>query len=215
MMSPIVPSEVMPQAGTLGGAAGNRAVNKQAVFDRQPIAPFGQILNTGQRCAELWPANFAVLQKLRNDTLCCIDRNCEADADAAARGRQDLRIDADHAAKLIEQRPTRISGIDRCVSLNSGVDRAAVPCTDRTLKPGDDAGGQCAVETERIADRKNLLPDGKLFRIAKRDDGQPGRRESILITARSVSGSPPMTFAGYTLSPPKFTVSFWAPSMTW
>ena len=64
----------------------------------------------------------------RDDLAHGVRRHGEADADVALRvaGGGDLRVDADDAAGLVEQRAARVAGVDRRVGLDDLVDREAV-----------------------------------------------------------------------------------------
>ena len=167
--------------------------------DRKFVTLLRQVRDRGQRSSELRALDLAELYQLRNDAFGHVDGNGKADADAAAllaAGRQDLRIDADHSAELIEQRTARVAGIDRGVGLNCGVDRMAILSADRTLETGDHTRRERAVQTERIPDRQDFLR--RRPACPNRPAAQPGSPaggEAILITARSVSGSPPTTVA--------------------
>src|SRR5579871_6688645 len=88
------------------------------------------------------------LAQLRDDRNHQLTRRREADADGAARGRNDRRADGDHLAVHIENRPAGIARIDRRVELQEIVERsgAEVPPARR-----DDAGGDRAAEAERVA----------------------------------------------------------------
>ena len=62
--------------------------------------------------------HFAGGQDLRCNALRDIDGNGEREALTATRSREDLRIDADHFASRIDQRATRIAGVDGGVGLD-------------------------------------------------------------------------------------------------
>src|SRR5206468_102044 len=92
-----------------------------------------QLLDAESVNAELRTADFAKLNKLRDNAFCDVYGNCKTDTNRAARGREDLRIDADHPAVFIKKRTAGIARVDRCVGLNRRVDGAIVACPDRTL----------------------------------------------------------------------------------
>ena len=92
------------------------------------------------------------------------DGVAEADADRAAGGRKDRRIDADHLAVHIEQRAAGIALIDRRVGLEIIVVGAGI---DIAVARRDDAGRHRAAETERIADRDDPVADAHLVAVAE------------------------------------------------
>ena len=64
----------------------------------------------------------AVVAELVERALDEVDRDREADALVAARGRVDLLVDADHAAVGVEQRAARVARVDRGVGLDRALD---------------------------------------------------------------------------------------------
>ena len=87
-----------------------------------------------------------------------VDRHRETDADAAAVGTVDGRIDPDHVALRIEQRPAAVAGVNGRVGLDHVLQIAAFLALDFAVQRAHDAGGQGSREAERIADRQHLLP---------------------------------------------------------
>ena len=76
--------------------------------------------------AEPAAADLAVLFELRDDGLGDIRRHRETDPDAAAVGRIDRGVDADHLAVEVEGRPAGIAAVDRRVDLQEIVELAGV-----------------------------------------------------------------------------------------
>ena len=68
-----------------------------------------------------------------------LDRDREADALVAAALALDLRVDADHLAGAVDQRPAGVAGVDRRVGLDHVADREAVGGLDLALERRDDA----------------------------------------------------------------------------
>ena len=62
----------------------------------------------------------------------------EADALVAAGIAADLRVDADHAAVHVEQRPAGVAVIDRGIGLDRVVDREVVRRRDLAVERADD-----------------------------------------------------------------------------
>ena len=100
----------------------------------------------------------------------------KADADRAARGRDDQRVDADDLAVEIEQRAAGIAAVDRGVGLDVAVIGSGI---DVAVARRDDAGGDGAAKAERIADRDHPFAKPQLVGIAEfhRDQRFRRRRE--------------------------------------
>src|SRR3954462_3092197 len=83
-----------------------------------------------------------------------VRRHREADADVPAPrpAGLDLRVDADHARVAVEQRAARVAGVDRGIGLDGARDGEPVRRVDLAPEGGDDAGGERALEAERVAD---------------------------------------------------------------
>ena len=93
----------------------------------------------------------------------------ETDADRAARRRIDRRIDADDLAVHVEHRPAGIAPVDRGVGLQEIVVGAGL---DVALAGREDARGDAAAETERIADRQHPIADPRGVAVAPGGGGQ-------------------------------------------
>ena len=121
----------------------------------------------------------ALTDQLRDHGLDGVRGDRKADADVAARRRVvaglDLRVDADHVAAPVQQRPARVAVVDRRVGLDDVVDRVAVRCGDRALDRADDPGGNRAVETERVADRDDGVAHLRRVGVAERERRQRAR----------------------------------------
>ena len=88
----------------------------------------------------------------------------KADADRAAGGRDDQRVDADHFAIEVEQRPAGIAAVDGGVGLDVVVIGTG---GDVAVARRDDAGRHRAAEAERIADRDHPFAEPQLVGIAE------------------------------------------------
>ena len=104
--------------------------------------------------AEPAAAGFAELAKLFDDRDGGGGRNGEADADRAARGRQDGRVDADDLAVHVEQRTAGIAFVDGGIGLDIVVVGAGL---DVAAAGRDDARRDRAAEAERVADRHHPI----------------------------------------------------------
>src|SRR5262245_9676442 len=99
-------------AGAIGTAAGlNR--DDEGAFDTEAPAHLG----ARELDAESGPSELAVLYELRHDPFDSVDRDRETDAGVCPGRAVDRGVDADQAAARVEQRPTRVPGIDRRVGL--------------------------------------------------------------------------------------------------
>ena len=119
--------------------------------------------------AEPAAAGLAELAKLIDDGDRGLGRHREADADRAARRRDDRRVDADHLALEIEQRAAGIAAIDGGVGLDVVVVRTGI---DVAIARRHDAGGDGAAEAERIADRDHPFAEPQPVGIAERNRGE-------------------------------------------
>src|SRR3989442_12253239 len=81
-----------------------------------------------------------------------VDRNREADADVAFDRALDRVIDADQLTLAVEQRATRVSGVDRRIRLDHPGECTAVGCGTGAVQAGYDAGGERALQPEGRAD---------------------------------------------------------------
>ena len=131
--------------------------------------------------------------ELRHDVLRHVGRNREADADVAARGRQDLRVDADQLAARVDQRAAGVALVDRRVGLDEVLE-AAVADAGRAALRADDAHGDGLADAERIADGEHDVADAHRVGVAERQR-RAGCSPSIFSTARSLGASEPTTFA--------------------
>src|SRR5690349_5824726 len=112
-----------------------------------------------------------VLADLVYHTVHDVARNGESDAFTPARLRQDKSVDADHTAVGIEKRASAVAGVDRRVGLN--VDHGIVGL-DLARHGTHDAHGHRICQAKRVAERQHELALVQLFRIAEREERQPG-----------------------------------------
>ena len=113
----------------------------------------------------------AGLDELLLDVARHVDGNGERHAHEAAGAAEDLRVDADHLARHVEQRPTRVAGIHRHVGLD---ERHVVLARHRARSGADDAGGGAVLEAEGRADGEYPLPRLDARGIAELHDRQVG-----------------------------------------
>src|SRR5712675_1650733 len=93
----------------------------------------------------------------------------KADADRAARRRDDQRVDANHLAVEIEQRTAGIAAVDGGVGLNVVVIGTGA---DVTIARRHDARRHGAAKAERVADRDHPFAKPQLVGIAELDRHQ-------------------------------------------
>src|SRR6202012_3298084 len=108
--------------------------------------------------------DMAVRLKLRHHIVNGGRRNGEADADAAARRREDHRVHADDLALDVEGRAAGVAAIDRRVDLDEVRIRTI---SDIAADGRHDTGGDGVGETERIADRDHPIADAHLAVVAE------------------------------------------------
>src|SRR2546429_226286 len=83
-----------------------------------------------------------------------VDRDRERQAHEAAGAAVDLRIDADHFAAHVEQRPARVAGVDGDVGLDEGDE---VLLWQRAPLGADDAGGRGGLPSGRVSAARHPL----------------------------------------------------------
>src|SRR5258706_13974978 len=87
--------------------------------------------------AEPRPAHAAVLQQLAEYPRRGLDGDREAEA---LRARNDRRVDAEHAAAGVEQRPARVAGVERSGVLDDAVDEPVRAAAQAAAERRHDAG---------------------------------------------------------------------------
>ncbi len=103
----------------------------------------------------------------RRGNLC---RDGEADPDAAARGRKDRIVDADHIAGHVEQRAARIATVDGGVGLDVAV--VGAPHAGVAEHRRDDPARNRAAQSEGVADRDHPVARARLSGIAEPHEGE-------------------------------------------
>src|SRR4051812_27957102 len=88
--------------------------------------------------AEVAAANASILDQPARDPTREVAGNGETDA---LRGADDGRVDADHFATGVEQRATRVAGIQRRIGLDDVVDGPARLGAQGAAESADNAGG--------------------------------------------------------------------------
>ena len=113
--------------------------------------------------------NFAVATQLVGHIHGHIDGDGEGDAHKAAGLAVDLGIYAHYLPAQVEQRTTRIAGIDGYVGLD---ERGVVFVGQAAAFGGDDAGCYAVIKAERCTDGGYPFADTQGFRVADFDGGQ-------------------------------------------
>ena len=99
-----------------------------------------------------------------------VRRHGKANARAGPAGANDLRIDADHAALQVEQRPARVTRVDRRVGLDRLTDEPVfLRALDNPPQGADHAHRQRLFQAERVADRHHKLPHAHPVRVCQGD----------------------------------------------
>ena len=128
-----------------------------------------------------------VAMSCRDDRAHGVRRDREADAVRASRLALDLRVDADDAAAVVEQRAAGVAVVDRGVGLDRVRDREVVRRRHLAMERADDAARDRALEPERASQREHRRRRRRprSSRRAGAARGAP-RDASTRITARSV-----------------------------
>ena len=199
-------------AGGLGRALFVDAGDQRAVR-RLDIQAFGDVVgHLLDAHAEPAAPRFAELAKLVDDRDRGLRGHREADADRAAGGRDDRRIDADHLAVEIEQRAAGIAAIDGGVGLDVVVIGTGI---DVAVARRHDAGRDGAAEAERIADRHHPFAEPQLVRSRRTSPTVSGLSGFTRSNARSTLVSRPMISALRRVPSLRMTVTSSASAMTW
>ena len=150
--------------GGLGRAA-RRHVGDLGAAGRDPAGRRRPPGRQGRRARRSCPARASG----RRCAACSTGRRsrCRRCRRGAAAGL-DLRVDADDAAGVVEQRAAGVAGVDRRVGLDRLVDLEAVGRLDAAPEAGDDALGRGAVEAERVADGDRVVADLHAARVGER-----------------------------------------------
>ena len=162
-----------PQAGRLGGAAGDDALYGGATLDGRPGLAGERRGERPRGDPDPGVAHLAPLDQLLHRAAGDVYRNRKADAFGVSRLAADLRVDADHLAKRVEEQPARVPPVDRGVDLD-GVDDAVAGGKGLDGAPGSrhDAHGERARLAERASDRRHRLADDYVRRVTERHDDE-------------------------------------------
>src|SRR5690606_30528210 len=114
--------------------------------------------------------NLAELKQLPYDALNHIARYREADADVAARRRENRGVDALQRAVEAYQRTPRIAGVDRRVRLDEVL--VAFDVDAAAAERADDSGRRRLSDPERITDREHEVADVEIVGVAERNFAQ-------------------------------------------
>jgi len=91
---------------------------------------------------------------------------CDGKADALRR-KDHGGVDADDATPRVDERPARVSWIERGIRLQDVVHEAPGPCAHRATQRAHDACRDGVLEAVGAADRDGDLPDAQSARIAE------------------------------------------------
>ena len=161
------------QAGAVGGATGDGLNDEETVVgcEAEFVGQFG--IDGDGANAEGGTAHASQGDEIVDDGFSGIDGDGESDAGALADAGGDHRINADDFAVEVEERASRITGVDGGVGLNGVFDDHAVGLLH--LADGtDDAAGEGSGEPEGIADGVDLLADLQIGGIAEGHGLQTG-----------------------------------------
>ena len=138
-----------------------------ALLEREALGELGRQRLNGD--AEPAARHLALGRQLRVDPLGHVDGNGEADADIAARAREDGAVDPDHFARHIDEGSARVARVDGGVGLQEVVEGTLA---DRAPLGADDAGCHRLLEAEGRADGQHPVADLHLVGVAERGRGE-------------------------------------------
>ena len=100
----------------------------------------------------------AVGENIINGLARQVDRHSQAVTDVKSRARGDSSINTDHLAAQVEQRPSRVAGVDHGIGLNKTLD-AVGSFNDRGLavQGANDAIGQRCAQAQGMADGQDQI----------------------------------------------------------
>ena len=119
--------------------------------------------------AEPTACDRAVVGQISNDLLHKVRRHRETDPYRTTTWRQDRCIYTNHFASIVEQWPTRVTTVDRCIGLNEVIIR---PGIDIAGLGRDDAGCHGTAQTKGVAHRDYFVTDAHRVRRTKLYSGQ-------------------------------------------
>ena len=128
--------------------------------------------------------------------------------------RLDLVVQAEHVSVGVEQRAAGVAGVDRRVRLDRVGDRVVVRRRDAAPDLADDPLRGRLGKAEGAADRDDGVADLRAGGVRERDRMKLEAGTLTWITATSVEGSVPTTFAGTFWPSWKVTVTLAAPATT-
>ena len=111
--------------------------------------------------------DLAVRDELADDRSDGVGRDCEPDAVGAAGLALDLGIDADDASSAVDERPARVSVVDRRIRLDRVRDRVVVGRGHLAVERAHDAARHRSLEPERASERENGVANGDRARIGE------------------------------------------------
>src|SRR6266568_7703327 len=110
--------------------------------------------------ADVASANFSLFDQPASHKFCGVTRDRETDSLSRTNHR---RVDADHFAGGIHERPTRVTRIQSGIGLNDIVDQTAGLRVHGTAERADHARGNASLKAKRVPDRDHDLADAQVL----------------------------------------------------
>src|SRR5262249_28568234 len=134
------------------GATTRDGLHEQAFLNGK-VERFTEAATNGKRIdTQVRLVHAAVGNQIMCDALRRVDRNRKTDTGGSSGWCVDRGIDADHLTAGVDQRSTGIPAIDGGVGLNCFVYKSRLARLYGSAERADDARGQRALKSERIAD---------------------------------------------------------------
>ena len=158
------------------GLSSETALTSAPFTSDSPRLPARSELIALHRHAQHAAVDGAAADELVHDVLRHVGGDGEADPDVAARGREDLRVDADQLAARVDERAAGVALVDGRVGLEEVLE-AAVADARRASLGADDAHGDGLADAERVADGERDVADAHAVGVAERQGlAAPSRR---------------------------------------
>ena len=139
--------------------------HQHAALDGQLLHGCHEGGDTDRRHAEVGPDDATAGDEGPDDRPGRVDADGEADA---VRGGCDCRVDPDHLARQVEERPARVSGIDGGVRLDQVVETRQARFLQRAAEAAHDADRDGrSLDPERAPDGDDGLGDCQARRVAE------------------------------------------------
>lgn len=121
-------------------------------------------------------ADASRLDQFGDDQIHSVYRDREADARISTIRAVEGRVDSNQESSRVQERASRVSGVDGGISLNGPCDLSVCGRLDDPAECADHSCAEGLVKTEGIADGENFLSDLQVLRSSNADRSQAGGR---------------------------------------